>query len=157
MEMRNFNWFRQNFLICKNYGKLGHEEDIRQFLKALSHDLVTGLLLPSETILGLTMRNSLTMSAPRKLVQPSSNSLPPNHSIPGPHPCMATFGMQSPHHISSFLILQILISKFNFLNVQFLNLIFKIPIPKFSFPNSNSKIIFKFPIYFKFNFQNSNS
>ena len=37
------------------------------------------------------------------------NSLPPNHSIPSPRSYMATFGMQSHHHISSFLILHILI------------------------------------------------
>ena len=86
----------------------------------------------------------------------------------------ATFGMQSYHHISFFLILHILISKlipkfsifkFNFQNFYFqiivknsnFQLIFKTPISlKFNFQNSNSQMIFKIPICFKFNFQNSN-
>ncbi|XP_010660599.1 protein RIK isoform X1 [Vitis vinifera] len=36
-----------------------------------------GLQLPSETTSGLTVRNSSTMPAPRKLVQPSSSGMPP--------------------------------------------------------------------------------
>lgn len=39
--------------------------------------MLQGLQLPSETTSGLTVRNSSTMPAPRKLVQPSSSGMPP--------------------------------------------------------------------------------
>ena len=70
------------------------------------------------------------------------NSLPPNHSIPSPRSYMATFGMQSHHHISSFLILHILISKliskFSIFKFNFQNIYFQIIVQ-----NSDFQIIFK--------------
>ena len=39
--------------------------------------LPQGSQLPSETTSGLTLRNTSTMPAPRKLVQPASNGMPP--------------------------------------------------------------------------------
>ena len=37
MEMRDFKQFSGQLLICKNYGKLGHEEEIKLFLEVLGH------------------------------------------------------------------------------------------------------------------------